>query len=191
MWVQDAGQVVRCLPALLPAFWRAHLGRWSGSLGLLSLSWCVPSFCPFSRFVFGVLLANMALFRVFRGFLEGFPCWMWVCIACVLCVACGAFVCVRCLAVLWLEACFAFRFSLFLCVCPAFILLSLCLCVGNPLLAFLPCLCGCVVGFSFSLSDVQTKRKGAPYWCVLSWCVVGCFIWLLLCTPRTRQDSSR
>ena len=29
---------------------------------------CVPSFCPLSRFVFGVLSLNMVLFRVFRGF---------------------------------------------------------------------------------------------------------------------------
>ena len=35
---------------------------------------CVPSFCPFYRFVFGALLANMALFRVLKGFLAGFGC---------------------------------------------------------------------------------------------------------------------
>ena len=47
-------------------------------------------FCPLYRFALGALPTNMALFRVLRAFLEGFPCWMWVCIACVLCVACGA-----------------------------------------------------------------------------------------------------
>ena len=54
----------------------------------------IPSFGSLCRFAIGALLANMALFRVFRGILRGFSCWMWVCIACVLCVACGAFVCV-------------------------------------------------------------------------------------------------
>ena len=46
---------------------------------------------------------------------------------------------------------------------------------------------------SFSLSDYTDKKKGrkgfAP--CVLLCPVVGCFIWLLLCTPRTRQVSDR
>ena len=35
------------------------------------------------------------------------------------------------------------------------------------------------------------KRKGAPCWCVLASWVVGCFIWLLLYIPRTRQVSTR
>ena len=39
---------------------------------------CVPSLCPLSRFVFGALSANMALFRVFRGFLEGFVGFVWL-----------------------------------------------------------------------------------------------------------------
>ena len=49
-------------------------------------------FCPLSRFALGALPTNMALFRVLRAFLGGCPCWMWVCIASMLCVACGAFV---------------------------------------------------------------------------------------------------
>ena len=53
---------------------------------------CSVAFCPLSRFVLVGLPANMALFRILRGFLAGFPCWMYVCIARVLCVACGAFV---------------------------------------------------------------------------------------------------
>ena len=53
---------------------------------------CVPFFCPLSRFVLGALLANMALFRVFRGFLARFMGFVWVCVVLVLCVACGAFV---------------------------------------------------------------------------------------------------
>ena len=56
---------------------------------------CVPSFCPLSRFALGALLANMALFRVLKGFLARFGVLVWVCIAWVLCAACGAFVCVN------------------------------------------------------------------------------------------------
>ena len=52
-------------------------------------------FCPLSRFVFGALLANMALFRVLRGFLAWFGAFVWVCVVLVICVACGAFVCVN------------------------------------------------------------------------------------------------
>ena len=51
---------------------------------------CVPSFCPFSRFAFVVSLANMALFRVLKAFLEGFMGFVWVCVALVLCVDCVA-----------------------------------------------------------------------------------------------------
>ena len=52
------------------------------------------------------------------------------------------------------------------------------------------CLCGlCVFFFPCGLC---AKRKGAKVFpCVLSSCVVGCFIWLLLCIPRTRQVSAR
>ena len=39
-----------------------------------------------------VLLANMALFRVLRAFLEGFMVGVWVCVGLVVCVDCGAFV---------------------------------------------------------------------------------------------------
>ena len=62
---------------------------WRWSFGAL------PAFCPLSRFACGALHLNMALFRVFRGFLAGFGVVVWVCVAWVLCVACGAFVCVR------------------------------------------------------------------------------------------------
>ena len=55
----------------------------------------IPSFRPLSRFVLGALLANMALFRVLMAFLEGLGRFVWVCVALVLCVACGAFVCVN------------------------------------------------------------------------------------------------
>ena len=75
--------------------------------------------------------------------------------------------------------------SCFLSFCP------LCLCC--LLLVLLHCLCGSlgVVVVSFSLSDVQTRRKGAKCFCVLSCSVVGCFIWSRLYIPRTRQVSAR
>ena len=87
---------------VVPALWRVHWWQVvrifvaSGPARRLALVlwWRVPSFCPLSRFAFGALLANMALFRVFRAFLAGFGRFVWVYVACVLCVACGAFVCV-------------------------------------------------------------------------------------------------
>ena len=56
---------------------------------------CVPSFRPLYRFALGALALKYAFIRILRGFLEGFPCWMWVCVVLVLCVACVAFVCVN------------------------------------------------------------------------------------------------
>ena len=80
----------------------ADCAGFAGSLGLqdlpevaLGLWSCVPSFGPLSRFVFGALSLNMVLFRVLRAFLTGFGRFVWVYVACVLCVACGAFVCVN------------------------------------------------------------------------------------------------
>ena len=58
----------------------------------LVLWWCVPCFCPLSCSSLGALLADMALFRVLKGFLAGFSCSVCVCVALVLCVACVAFV---------------------------------------------------------------------------------------------------
>ena len=79
---------------------------------------CVPSFCPLSRFVFGALLANMALFRVLRAFLARFGVVVWVCVACVLCVACVA-----------LYACGVRRVKGLLRVCLPFVLLPLSFCL--------------------------------------------------------------
>ena len=84
---------------VVPAFWRVHLGGWSGNscyfanvskIGQDTAGY--SAFCPLSRFVFGVSSLNMALFRVLRGFLEGFGVVVWVCLSCMLFVACGAFV---------------------------------------------------------------------------------------------------
>ena len=49
-------------------------------------------FPAFYRSALGALLANMALFRVFRAFLARFYGFVWVCVGSVLCVACAAFV---------------------------------------------------------------------------------------------------
>ena len=88
IWVRFLA-VLSC--PLVPA---CRLSRDSGPAGRLALVlWsCVPLFCPLSRFVLGALSLNVALFRVFRGFLEGFMGFVWVCLACVLFVACVAFV---------------------------------------------------------------------------------------------------
>ena len=91
-------QVVQVVPAL----WRAHWLQVVGASRLQDLPevalvlWsCVLSFCPLSRFVLGALYLNMPLFRVLSAFLAGFMGFVWVYVVLVLCVACGAFVCVR------------------------------------------------------------------------------------------------
>ena len=89
---KTGGDVVACLPFGVPT--------WAGGRGTLAILLAlakidkIPSFCPLSRFVLVGLSLEYAFIRILRGFLEGFPCWMWVCIVRVLCVACGAFVCV-------------------------------------------------------------------------------------------------
>ena len=50
------------------------------------------AFCPLPCFACGALHLNMALFRVLRGFLEGFMVRMYVCMGLVLCLDCVAFV---------------------------------------------------------------------------------------------------
>ena len=96
MWVQVVWLVVQVVPAL----WRVHWvqvvqgARASGVLRCVFRPF-IPAFCPLACFALGALLANMALFRILRAFLAGFPCWMWVCIVRVPCMACGAFVCVN------------------------------------------------------------------------------------------------
>ena len=51
-----------------------------------------PPFCPLASFAYDTLCLNMALFRVLRGFLEGFTVQMYVCMGLGICVDCGAFV---------------------------------------------------------------------------------------------------
>ena len=67
----------------------------AGGALLLPLFGCVPSLCPaFALFpaLLAVSLANMALFRVLRGFLARFGVRMYVCIGLGFCVDCVAFV---------------------------------------------------------------------------------------------------
>ena len=73
----------------------------SGPAGgrLWSSGGALPAFCPLVCIVLVASLANMALFRVLRGFLARFGVLVWVCMGLVLCLACVAFVRVRCLAV--------------------------------------------------------------------------------------------
>ena len=92
------GLVVQVVPAL----WRAHLGRWSGNscyfadVSKIGRNTAGRSaFCPLSRFVLVGLSLKYAFIRVLRAFLAWFIGFVWVYVACVLCVACGAFVCVR------------------------------------------------------------------------------------------------
>ena len=130
-----------------------------------------PAFCCFAL---GALIANMPLFRVFRAFLEGFICLVWVClswcfawIVWLLC-ACGVRrikgllrVCLRfylsCLHLLL----FAPAFISF----PAFFACPLVLCLSS---LFVGC---CCFFFPFGM---YAKRKGAIP-CVLSRSVVGLF----------------
>ena len=51
----------------------------------------IPSFCPLSRFAFGALALNMALFGFLRAFSAGFGVRMYVCMGLGFCVDCGAF----------------------------------------------------------------------------------------------------
>lgn len=53
-----------------------------------------PAFCPLCCFCLWWVAFKYALFRVLKGFLARFGVFVWVCLAWVLCVACGAFVCV-------------------------------------------------------------------------------------------------
>ena len=66
----------------------------SGPAGgwLWSYSGALPAFCPLYCIVLVVSLANMALFRVLRGFSGGFMVQMYVCVGLGFCVACVAFV---------------------------------------------------------------------------------------------------
>ena len=62
----------------------------------LSLGVFRPFALPLSLscFACGALHLNMALFRILRGFLEGFMVRMYICMGLGFCVDCGAFVCV-------------------------------------------------------------------------------------------------
>ena len=88
--VQGARAMAACL---LPVTGAGGRGTLAILLTLAKMD-RIPAFCLLYCFACGTLHLNMALFRILRGFLEGFICLAWVCVACVLCVACVAFVCV-------------------------------------------------------------------------------------------------
>ena len=98
MWVLVCGVVC----SFRAGFHRAHWSRGGQGFeaqdlpdaGSGPLAVCSFPFIRLSCSSLGALLANMALFSVLRGFLAVFICLVCVCIALVLCVACGAFVCV-------------------------------------------------------------------------------------------------
>ena len=73
---------VSCVPFAV-VFHRVHWCRCAGFLSVLywlvSSGGALPAFCSLYCFVLVVSLANMALFRVLRGFLEGFGVRMYVC----------------------------------------------------------------------------------------------------------------
>ena len=83
-----------CLPSSCP-FVQAFEGAGPAECLRWSSGRVFRCFCPLSRFALGALPMKYAFIRVFRAFLEGFGVFVWVCVACVLCVACGAFVRVR------------------------------------------------------------------------------------------------
>ena len=92
--MQDAGQVVQDARAFAACFLLAT-GAGVQAFGVVPcLCGVFPAFRLLACLACGGLPANMALFSVLRGFSAGFSCWVWVCIALVLCVACVAFVCV-------------------------------------------------------------------------------------------------
>ena len=87
--------VVSCVPLVVvstgvgvPAFEDSGpAGGWLWSSG-----GALPAFCPLYCIVLVVSLANMALFRVLRGFLARFGVRMYVYMGLGFCVACVAFV---------------------------------------------------------------------------------------------------
>ena len=157
-------------------------GRCVGSLGLQDLPerwlWSsgrvFPPFSPLSRFVFGALLANMALFRVLRAFLARFwCCCVGLCGLWALRGLCGF--CTR-VELGGFGACgvFAFLFVLFV------LLLSFCSCVS---VSALLCLSSCIVFvalwvwllFPFPFRTTRKKKGRAVLVRPLSsccWCVV-------------------
>lgn len=173
----------------------------------LVLWWCAPSFSP----LYCIALCRVACkygsisrFKgVFRGFygadvcLCGFGVFRGLCGFCARVelggyMACGVFASILPSFALFCPLLSSFLssiLSLCSCVCLSFYLFAPAFFVC-PLVLCLSSLSLWVVVVSFSLTDVCAKREGAIP-CVLSCPVVGCFIWLLLYIPRTRQVSTR
>lgn len=159
-----------CGSACLP-FGVSTGGRWSRNscyFADVSKNGQNPSFRPFAASAFPAIPAKYALFRILRGFLEGF---YGACVGlCCLRALRGlwGFVRVRCLAVLGLVACLPF----FLSLCSCFYLFSCFPCLSScPLLVF-TLFVGCSwvsfvwVVVSFSLTD-YTQKERAQRFCSL------------------------
>ena len=123
-----------------------------------------PRLCPLSCFACRVACEYGFISR-FKGVLAGFGVRMYVCMGLGLCVDYGAFVCVRCLAVLWLVACLPLFCPLLSSSCPfalvfAFLFTSL-LQLSLFVLLSSACplsLCGLLL-FLFPLRTIR-KKKG-------------------------------
>ena len=152
---------------------------------------------PISRFPALRLVCWLEICLYF-AFLGGFDGVLW-CLCGFVLPACFAWLvgllyacAVRRFRGLW-RVCLPF--SLFLCVCLAFVhwafplsaFRALCSCC--TLFASLWLFVCCCCFFPFGCTDKKKGREGLPL--ASSLVVVGCFIWLLLCIPRTRQVSAR
>ena len=70
--------------------------RGPGPAGMLALVlwWCVPCLLSALLLCLRCYALEICLISHFKGVLAGFSYSVWVCLALVVCVACGAFVCV-------------------------------------------------------------------------------------------------
>ena len=176
-------------------WWRCPLVAYvpdSGPAGpaggwLWSSGGALPAFCPLYCIVLVVSLANMALFRVLRGFLARFGVRMYVYMGLVLCLDCVAFVRVRCLAVWRLVACL----PLFCPLLSSFLssilssILSYCSCVC---LSFCP-LCSCF--YLFSCFPRLVLLDAWLLILVLSFLFVGCCCFLFPCGCMGKRKGAK
>ena len=89
-----AGCGSACLPFRVSA-WVGLSGSWRYFADVSKIEQYIArcsAFYSLCRSSLVALLANVALFRVLRGFLAGFGVVVWVCAGLAVCVACVAFV---------------------------------------------------------------------------------------------------
>ena len=161
---------------VVPALWRAHWCRLSRvqdlrSAGVCPLVVCSLLLSSFSLCLWCIVL-EYALISRFKGILGGFGRFVWVYVACVLCVACGAlYACgVRRIRGLLRVYPYFYRFAaVFLLLCLffslfIFLILLLPLCVFVALWVWLL--------FPFPLRTTRKKkgREGFPLRPLLSCC---------------------